>query len=210
MSLRNLKSAEDVRRHYDQEAATYQSGEGFKVLLGEKRLRRQLFSTARGKILDVACGTGENFPYFPAGSDVTAIELSAAMLEQAKVRARKLGLQANFQQMNAQQLEFEDNSFDTVTSALSTCTFPDPIMALREMGRVCKPDGRILLFEHGLARYRWMANYQHRKAQQQYDSQACRWNQNPFQLVTDAGLTLVSTNRALLGIYYIIEAAPAK
>ncbi|MBX3066105.1 MAG: class I SAM-dependent methyltransferase, partial [Anaerolineae bacterium] len=206
MSLRNLKSVEDVRRHYDHEAATYQVGEGFKFLLGEKRLRRRLFSTARGKILDVACGTGENFPFFSAGSDVTAIELSTAMLEQARRRARKLGLQVNLQQMDAQHLEFAVNSFDTVTSALSTCTFPDPIMALREMGRVCKPDGRILLFEHGLARYRWMANYQHRKAQQQYDNQACRWNQDPFQLVTDAGLTLTNTSRALLGIYYIIEA----
>jgi len=50
--------------------------------------------------------------------------------------------------MDAQALEFPDDSFDTVISSFSTCTFPDPIAALHEMERVCTPDGEILLLEH--------------------------------------------------------------
>lgn len=203
-------STDEVRRMYDQKAADYQNGEFLKVLLGEKRLRRKLMAKARGRILDVACGTGENFPYFPPGSDVTAVELSEAMLQQARKRAAEVGLNVDLRSMDAQQLELADNTFDTVVTALSTCTFPDPVAALREMGRVCKPDGQILLLEHGRSRYNLLARYQDRQAPQVYAAQGCRWNQDPAQLVQDAGLNLKSVERALAGIYYVMEAAPLK
>ena len=51
--------------------------------------------------------------------------------------------------MDAEHLAFKDGSFDTVVSTLGTCTFPDPVEALREMRRVCRPGGTVLLLEHG-------------------------------------------------------------
>ncbi|NIN33964.1 MAG: methyltransferase domain-containing protein, partial [Gammaproteobacteria bacterium] len=90
--------------------------------------------------------------------------------------------------MDAESLTFADNSFDTVVSALSTCTFPDPIAALREMNRVCKPTGQILLVEHGRSSLRPLAHYQDRNAHAHYEKSAgCRWNQEPDQLVMAAG-----------------------
>lgn len=97
---------------------------GERILRG-RQLRRTLFGQAKGHVLDVACGTRVNFPHFGRAADITSIELSPAMLELARQRAEHLELSVTLQEMDATQLEFPDQSFDTVTSALSTCTFPD-------------------------------------------------------------------------------------
>jgi ubiquinone/menaquinone biosynthesis C-methylase UbiE len=77
--------------------------------------------------LVVACGTGLNFPMFPVASEVTAIDLNPRMLEIARQKATTLSLNLQVRVMDAAKLEFSDGTFDTVTSSLSTCTFPDPI-----------------------------------------------------------------------------------
>src|SRR6185369_13253838 len=112
-------------------------------ILGVARLRKKLLSKAAGKILEVACGTGLNIPMFPAGSDITAVDLSPNMLEVASANAAQYGLNVNLAVMDAEHLEFPDGSFDTVVSTLSTCTFPDPVKALQEIKRVCRPNGLI-------------------------------------------------------------------
>lgn len=201
-------STDDVRRMYNRRAAEYRKGELLRTLLGEKKLRRQLMAKARGKILDVACGTGEFFPFLAANGGVTAIDLSEAMLAQARARAASLGVQVDLRVMDAQHLDFADHSFDTVITALSTCTFPDPVAALREMARVCQPDGQILLLEHGRSRFRLLARYQDRTAPRVYSTEGCRWNQDPVQHVQEAGLNLKSVRRMLAGILYVMEAAP--
>jgi ubiquinone/menaquinone biosynthesis C-methylase UbiE len=155
----------------------------------------------------VACGTGLNFPMFAPGSDVTAVDLSPKMLEMARENSKVRDLNIKFHVMDAQHLQFGDASFDTVTSALSTCTFPDPIRALQEMKRVCRPGGLILLLEHGHSNRSWFANYQDRHEYQHYEDHAgCRWNQNPIELVEAAGLGVIRVRRSVLGIYYSIEA----
>jgi ubiquinone/menaquinone biosynthesis C-methylase UbiE len=109
--------------------------------------------------------------------------------------------------MDAQRLEFDDGSFDTVTSALSTCTFPDPLQALQEMKRVCRTDGLILLLEHGHSSMRWLANYQDRHVLQHYQQNAgCRWNQDPLDLVRAAGLKILNNKRFGLGMFHAIVA----
>jgi len=166
-------------------------------------------SKAHGKILDVACGTGLNFPMFPASSEIIAIDLSPQMLEFAKQKATSLQLNVQVKVMDAQKLEFADRSFNTVTSTLSTCTFPDPIQALREMKRVCRPDGLILLLEHGHSKLRWLANHQDRHVLQHYQQNAgCRWNQDPLELVQAAGLKVLNSQRFGLGMFHAIVAHP--
>ena len=99
------------------------------------------------------------------------------MLEGARQNASQLGLSVNLVVIDAQKLEFVDQSFDTVVSALSTCTFPDSIKALREMGRVCRLGGQILLLEHGHSSWSWLAGFQDRRVHQHYQENAgCRWN----------------------------------
>jgi ubiquinone/menaquinone biosynthesis C-methylase UbiE len=131
------------------------------------------------------------------------------MLAVAEKAAQRIGLDVTLQVMDAEALTFANDRFDTVVSALSTCTFPDPIAALQEMSRVCKAGGRILLLEHGRSSLRPLAQYQDRQAQTHYKKAAgCRWNQEPTALVKAAGLRLISVNRTTFGIFYTIQAAP--
>jgi len=201
-------SLDDLQNAYDAIADGYEQKLWFdQYVLGVGRLRKQLMSKARGKILDVACGTGLNFPFFPSTSEITAIDLSPQMLEIARQKAAALNLNVQVKVMDAQRLDFPDGSFDTVASTLSTCTFPDPIQALQEMGRVCRTGGLILLLEHGHSSLPWLAKYQDRHVIQHYQENAgCRWNQDPLDLVKVAGLQILKSKRTGLGMFHSIEA----
>lgn len=203
MDLQELQGA------YDDLAEAYESRMWFdQTILGVARGRRRLMSQAQGRILDVACGTGLNFPMFPTSSEVIAIDLSPRMLQMAQQKAKALHLNVQTRLMDAQQLEFPSSSFDTVTSSLSTCTFPDPVEALKEMKRVCREGGRILLLEHGHSSVRWLANFQDRNVLKHYrQSAGCRWNQDPLDLVHAAGLTVLNSRRFGLGMFHTIVAA---
>lgn len=171
------------------------------------RRRKQLLSKANGKILDVACGTGLNLPYLKPSSKITAVDLSQRLLDEAHWRATDLNLKIQTHVMDAEKLEFADGSFDTVTSTLSTCTFPDPIQALHEMKRVCRTGGLILLLEHGHSTLPWLANFQDRNVLPHYQQSAgCRWNQDPLDLVKTAGLIIVDHKRFGLGMFHAIVA----
>ena len=93
-------------------------------------------------------GTGKNLPYYPQGMKTTAIDLSPLMLERAKWRASVLGLNVELLEMDVQRLKFPDHVFDTVFATFVFCSIPNPILGLRELLRVCKQDGRLLLIEH--------------------------------------------------------------
>jgi ubiquinone/menaquinone biosynthesis C-methylase UbiE len=204
MKVNELQSA------YDELAVQYEKKTWFdQYILGVARQRKQLMSRAHGKILDVACGTGLNFPMFPATGEITAIDLSPRMLEIAQQKAAVLNLNVQGKVMDSQKLEFPDGSFDTVTSTLSTCTFPDPVQALREMKRVCRDGGLVLLLEHGHSSMPWLANYQDRHVLQHYQQNAgCRWNQDPLDLVRAAGLKILGNERFGLGMFHSIQASP--
>ncbi len=204
MTVNKLQSA------YDEIADQYEKKIWFdQHILGVARFRKNLLAKATGKILDVACGTGLNIPLFPVGSDITAVDLSPNMLEVARKSVTEHGLNANLAVMDAEHLEFADGSFDTVVSTLSTCTFPNPVKALQEIKRICRPDGLILLLEHGHSNLPWLASFQDRNEYQHYQDHAgCRWNQNPLDLVQSAGLKILTSKRFGLGMFHSIEATP--
>lgn len=204
-------TAHQLQSAYDQIANQYEKKVWFdQHILGVARLRRKLLSKASGRILEVACGTGQNLPLFAPNSEITAVDLSPKMLEVARENAAKQNLNVNLAVMNAEKLEFPDGSFDTVVSTLSTCTFPDPVSALQEIKRVCRPDGLILLLEHGHSDLPWLARYQDRHEYQHYQDHAgCRWNQNPLDLVQSAGIKMLRSKRSILGMFHSIEATSA-
>jgi ubiquinone/menaquinone biosynthesis C-methylase UbiE len=151
-----------------------------------------------------------NIPFFPAGSDITAVDLSPKMLEVTRANAAKHGLNVNLAVIDAEHLEFADGSFDTVVSTLSTCTFPDPFKALQEMKRVCRPNGLILLLEHGHSSVPWLANFQDRNEYKHFQEHVgCRWNQDPLDLVQAAGIRVLKNKRSILGMFHSVEATPA-
>lgn len=203
------KTKGELQRIYDGFAPVY-SRETLLVdyLFGLRKLRRALMQNASGKILDVACGTGENFPFFNPEDDITAVDLSPGMLSIARERADRLGLGINFQVMDAEELNFPDGYFDVVISAMSTCTFPDPIKALREMKRVVKDEGSILLLEHGRSSWNFVGRHQDKSAKNHFAMAGCRWNQDPIELIEAAGLNTISHEQKTLGVFHAIVASP--
>ncbi|HEX2229430.1 MAG TPA: methyltransferase domain-containing protein [Candidatus Binatia bacterium] len=198
----------ELSQKYDRFARWYDSVEGILELLGISRLRRRVLQHASGRILEVAVGTGKNLPYYPRESRITGLDLSRGMLNIAQKRAAKLSMNVSFLLGDSELLPFPDNVFDTVVSSLSTCTFPDPAAALKEMARVCRPGGKILLLEHGRSDREWLGRFQDRTADRHAKQLGCHWNRKSLDLVRQAGLTVINAQRVSFGIFYHIEATP--
>jgi len=139
---------ERVRRLQDREAPRYDK----QIALFEHLLfadgREWVCRRAQGRVLELAVGTARNLPYYPAGVNLTGVELSEEMLALGRRRARELGRDADLRLGDAQELEFPDQTFDTVVCTLGLCTIPDPRRAVGEARRVLRPGGHILLLEH--------------------------------------------------------------
>lgn len=110
--------------------------------------KRRLFAKMRGNTLMVAAGTGNDFRFFPPGQSVIAIDISAKMLERAAKKAQAYDGQIELRQLDVCELPFPDDTFDTVVTVCTFCSVPKPVTGLRELYRVLKPDGQILMFEH--------------------------------------------------------------
>jgi phosphatidylethanolamine/phosphatidyl-N-methylethanolamine N-methyltransferase len=102
------------------------------------------------RILEVGVGTGLSLPYFRSDSQVTGIDVSAEMLEKARRRTSRLGLAhvAGLHEMDAENLDFADNSFDAVLALYVASVVPNPARFAAEMRRVCIPGGTIVVVNH--------------------------------------------------------------
>lgn len=114
-----------------------------------KRIREEIAGGARGRVLEVGAGTGANFPYYNShAQEVIATEPDPFMLEKARARAELVERSIDLRQASAEELPFEDGSFDTVVSTLVMCTAGDLPRALAEVRRVLKPAGELRFYEH--------------------------------------------------------------
>jgi len=200
-------SLEDIRETYAEQADTVARMSWLNRLL-TGRYRRQLFEKADGQVIDVACGTGTNVRYLPDSVEYVGLDISPEMLQHAANRFDRLERGDTLLEMDAQALEFPENSFDTVISSLSTCTFPDPVAALREMNRVCDPDGQVLLLEHGRSNVELIGRFQDWRADAHYEKHSCRWNQEPLEIIAQSELSLQNASTGMFGVITAIEAAP--
>jgi phosphatidylethanolamine/phosphatidyl-N-methylethanolamine N-methyltransferase len=137
-----------TQARYDRIAPIYDLME----LLPERRFsawRERLWAEVpEGRVLEVGVGTGKNLPYHPPGVEVVGIDISQRMLQRAQRRAEELGKTLELHQMDAQRLDFPDDSFDAAVATFVFCSVPDAVHGLRELARVVKPEGKILLLEH--------------------------------------------------------------
>ncbi|HEY3191953.1 MAG TPA: class I SAM-dependent methyltransferase [Solirubrobacterales bacterium] len=142
------RETERVRRLQDKEAPRYDRQISFfeRILFGGGR--EWVCSQAKGEVLELAAGTARNLPHYPQGVRITAVELSPEMLAIGRRRAEELGREIDLRQGDVQELDFPDESFDTVLCTLGLCTIPDPRKAVAEAHRVLRPGGKLILLEH--------------------------------------------------------------
>jgi ubiquinone/menaquinone biosynthesis C-methylase UbiE len=121
--------------------------------LMERRVRpwrEKLWQFVYGpRILEVGVGTGKNMEFWPLNGKITAIDLTPGMLDIAHQRAKTFNRQEDDLLLaDVQHLDLPSGIFNTVVATFVFCSVPDPIQGLREIGRVVRPDGQILLLEH--------------------------------------------------------------
>ncbi len=116
--------------------------------LTPKKLRKEFIQLAQGEVLEIGIGTGVNLEFYPEDVSVTGIDFSPKMLEKARKKADKLTQNINILEMDVERLDFADDSFDTVVATCVFCSVPNPIQGLKEVRRVTKPSGKIILLEH--------------------------------------------------------------
>lgn len=161
--------------------------------------RPWIASRSSGEVLEVGVGTGANFPHYAGDVRLTALELSPGMLAQAKAKAETLGLDVRFIEGDAQELPFEEATFDTVVSTFALCGIPDNRLAIAEMVRVLRPGGSLVLADHvvsTVAPVRW--------AQRALETITIRTNGEYFTrrqlpIVEEFGMRVVDSDRHQLG-----------
>ena len=188
---------------YDEEIGTDE------LVMGLPLLRRYLCWSARGRVAEIAAGTGRNFKYYNFDKvSVTACDCSDNMVNVAKQKLSMMDIpkgRATCYVMDAEKLQFEDNTFDTVVDTFGLCSFEDPVRVLKEMQRVCKPGGQILLLEHGKSHYDWLNRILDSNANKHAERWGCIWNRPIEDILQESGLGVTSLSRIHFGTTYIIK-----
>jgi len=147
IETRDSRDAMEAKARWDRLAKHYGLVEFFSEWY-LRPFRKMLWSHAAGRVLEAGAGTGLNIAFYPPGARVTATDLSGTMMQRARERAREQKVDVTFEEADLCSLPFADRTFDSAVATFVFCSVPDPVTCLREMGRVTKPGGRILLLDH--------------------------------------------------------------
>jgi len=147
-----------VERVYQKLAGVYDYTFGPTLHPGRLDAIRRMAIHPGDRVLEVGVGTGINLPLYPSTCQITGIDLSSKMLEKAQTRIVSKGLtHCRVSEMNAEQLAFPDGSFDVVYAPYVISVVPDPVKVAREMYRVCRPGGRVVILNHFKSANRWLS-----------------------------------------------------
>jgi len=201
------KKTDAARRRYNRVAPFYDFIEGMIERPRHSIWRETLWSKVEDKkVLEVGVGTGKNFPYYPVDKEIVAIDFSERMLDLARKKAKALGIKVYLEQMDVQDLKFEDNTFDTVVGSFVFCSTPDPIRGLQEVRRVCKPGGKVLLLEHVLSANRLLAWWMNLVNPVITRLMGGNINRRTVENVDRSGLKIERVADLAYGIFKLIEA----
>jgi ubiquinone/menaquinone biosynthesis C-methylase UbiE len=165
------------------------------VLCANKRmapLRERAIEAASGTVLELGFGSGGNLPVYPdAVERVVAVDPSLVGRHLARKRLAASSIPVVFAGLDGEDLPLEDSSVDNAVSTWTLCTIPDATRAVREVGRVLKPGGRLYFLEHGLADDPRVARAQHRfDGFEQRVAGGCHLNRDIRAIITNAGFEI--------------------
>jgi ubiquinone/menaquinone biosynthesis C-methylase UbiE len=201
------KTTEAAKRRYNRIAPVYDLMEILVERSRYSKWRELLWSKVEGKdILEVGVGTGKNFPYYPANAEITAIDFSEKMLNRARQKAEEYNVKVDLQQADVQNMSFEDDTFETVVATFVFCSVPDPVKGLKEIGRVCKPGGKVLLLEHVLSANRILAFLMNLVSPIVVRAMGPNINRKTVENVANSGLKVEKVIDIAAGIFKLLEA----
>jgi ubiquinone/menaquinone biosynthesis C-methylase UbiE len=161
-----------------------------------RALRESLIAGASGRVLEIGGGTGANLPFYNGIESLVVTEPEAPMARRLERRLAEHAVPSELQRVPAEELPFEDGSFDVAVSTLVLCTVDDQPRALGELRRVLKPGGRLMFIEHvrsdepGLARWQDRLNGLNRIV-----GHGCNCNRPTLTGIRTAGFTIIGLDR---------------
>jgi ubiquinone/menaquinone biosynthesis C-methylase UbiE len=177
-------------------------------LLFFRRWRKEALSGLSGKVLEVGVGTGKNLKYYSSRCLVTGIDYSELMLDKAREKARGMK-NVTLLLMDAEDLEFPDNSFDYVATTFVLCSIPDPVRALKEMRRVLKPSGEMIAIEYLRSSNRFIALFEDLSNPVICSLAGDNMNRKTLENMRNAGFTIKKVKNLILETFFrIIRAKP--
>jgi len=160
---------------------------------GLRQMRRELVAEARGRVLEIGAGTGANVELYPETvEELVLAEPDPHMTRRLREKLAEAGnAAAEVVEAPAEQLPFEDSSFDTAVVTLVLCTVPGPEAALAEIARVLKPGGRLLFIEHVRSQEPGLARWQDRLERPwHFLGDGCHCNRDTVATIAASPLTL--------------------
>ena len=205
------KTTEIIKRRWNRTARYYDYIMAVMDRVGVRKGRRLLWSRVESsRVLEIGVGTGNNFPYYPADAEMNAVDFSEKMLERAKNRAEKQKVRVRLQQMDVQNLDFADNTFNTVAGTLVFCSVPDPVRGIKEVERVCKPGGKVILLENDFSSIPilgWLVKLANPLVVRMMGAD---FNRQPLDNVAKSGLAVERVTNLRQGLWKLIEARKKK
>ena len=205
-------------KNYDTYASSYDDLDGGQAAkaLGIAAARKALAATCVGRVLEVGAGTGLQAPFYAANRDITEVtfvDASRGMLDglRAKLSNAPLPIKTGVVEADAARLPLSTGAYDCVVDTFGLCVYDEPVTVLRELGRVAKPAGRILLLENARPSNALLAAYVDATAGAvaRYGGKGCRYDQDVEALARAAGLRVVRSEAFGGGFFGSFELAPA-
>jgi len=162
-------------------------------------LRQSLLATADGDVLEIGGGTGANLPFYrPGTGSLTITEPEPAMVRRLERRAREQASLAKILRAPAEDLPFEDGTFDVAVSTLVLCGVSDQPRALRQLRRVLRPGGRLLFIEHIRSGDPRLAHHQDRMNWLNQLVVSCDCNRPTLTSIQEAGFSVTDVEHLTL------------
>lgn len=166
----------------------------------ERRARMAVVSGVRGRVLEIGVGVGANWAFLPPGISYAGIDPDPYMMARARRHAAERGLELDLHQVGAEDLPFDDHSFDTVLTTLTFCTVADVPRALAEVRRVLRPGGEFRFWEHVRPERRAKGRvFDAITPAWQVVGAGCHPNRRTAEAITGAGFTIRELTPGSLG-----------
>ncbi|SMN19727.1 similar to Saccharomyces cerevisiae YDR316W OMS1 Protein integral to the mitochondrial membrane [Maudiozyma saulgeensis] len=220
---KSILPAHDTTPFYDSKAEDYDNDINMEErVIGMGRRRKWLMKHCKGDVLEVSCGTGRNIKYLDPEhiNSITFLDSSEPMMEVAHKKFRDkfptykkaafvVG-KAEVLNKLAKQTDKDGNEkdvkYDTIIETFGLCSHEDPVNALKNFASLLKPEGRIILLEHGRGDYDIINKILDKRAKRRLDTWGCRWNLDIGEIIDDSSLEIVEEKTYHLGTTWCIVA----